>query len=66
MRSIQVRQIRDRSDGGQRTRSGIAAVDYMLTLGVLLPLLVVVLPAGRRAMQLIFELACALVAWPFM
>jgi hypothetical protein len=35
-------------------------------LGIVLPLLVIVLPAGRRAMQLIFELASALVAWPFM
>jgi hypothetical protein len=66
VRSIQVRQIRDPHDSGGRARSGIAAVDYMLTLGVVLPLLVVVLPAGRRAMQLIFELACTLVAWPFM
>jgi hypothetical protein len=41
-------------------------VDYLLGLGVVLPLLVIVLPAGRRMMQLIFELACALVAWPFM
>jgi hypothetical protein len=53
-------------DTKRRTRSGIAAVDYMLALGVVLPLLVVVLPAGRRAMQLVFELAAALVAWPFM
>jgi hypothetical protein len=50
----------------QQARPGIAAVDYMLALGVVLPLLVVVLPAGRRAMQLVFELAAALVAWPFM
>jgi hypothetical protein len=47
-------------------RAGAAAVDYVLGLGVVLPLLAVVLPAGRRIMQLVFEFTCTLVAWPFM
>jgi hypothetical protein len=47
-------------------RPGAAAVAYVLGLGVVLPLLVVVLPAGRRIMQLVFEFTCTLVAWPFM
>lgn len=51
---------------GRTQRRGAATVDYLLGLGVVLPLLVIVLPAGRRAMQLIFELSCALVAWPFL
>lgn len=51
---------------GRKQRRGAATVDFLLGLGVVLPLLVIVLPAGRRAMQLIFELACALVAWPFL
>jgi hypothetical protein len=50
----------------QRRRSGAATVDYVLGLGVILPLLVVVLPIGRRMMQSAFELACTVVAWPFM
>ena len=51
---------------GAARRSGAAAVDYILGLGVVLPLLVAVLPAGRRIMQLVFEFTCTLVAWPFM
>jgi hypothetical protein len=51
---------------GAAPRPGAAAVDYVLGLGVVLPLLVVVLPAGRRIMQLVFEFTCTLVAWPFM
>lgn len=52
--------------GGTAQRQGEAAVDYILGLGVVLPLLVAVLPAGRRIMQLVFEFTCTLVAWPFM
>lgn len=51
---------------GPARRPGVAAVDYVLGLGVVLPLLVAVLPAGRRIMQLVFEFTCTLVAWPFM
>lgn len=47
-------------------RGGAAAIDYILGLGVVLPLLLIVIPASRRTMQLIFEFTCTLVAWPFM
>jgi hypothetical protein len=49
-----------------RGRSGVAALDYILVLGVVLPLLAVILPQGRRAMQLVYEMTTTLVAWPFM
>jgi hypothetical protein len=48
------------------SRYGAATVDYVLGLGVILPLLVVVLPIGRRMMQSVFELACTVISWPFM
>jgi hypothetical protein len=51
---------------GAAQRPGAAAVDYVLGLGVVLPLLVAVIPAGRRIMQLVFEFTCTVVAWPFM
>jgi hypothetical protein len=51
---------------GAAQRQGAAAVDYVLGLGVVLPLLAVVLPAGRRIMQLVYEFTCTVVAWPFM
>lgn len=47
-------------------RSGVAALDYILAIGVVLPLLAVILPQGRRAMQLVYEMTTTLVAWPFL
>lgn len=47
-------------------RSGVAALDYILAIGVVFPLLVVILPQGRRAMQLVYEMTATLTAWPFM
>ena len=51
---------------GAAQRYGATAVDYVLGLGIVLPLLAVVLPAGRRIMQLVYEFTCTVVAWPFM
>ncbi|REJ87245.1 MAG: hypothetical protein DWQ34_21080 [Planctomycetota bacterium] len=51
---------------GRRNRRGAAVVDYMLAIGVVLPLMLIAIPAARRMMQLIFELSCTMVAWPFM
>jgi hypothetical protein len=47
-------------------RRGVAAADYFLGIGIVLPLVLIALPSGRRMMQLVFELMCTLVAWPFM
>ncbi|MEZ6066600.1 MAG: hypothetical protein R3B90_13035 [Planctomycetaceae bacterium] len=47
-------------------RRGVGTLDYVLALGVVLPLLVVILPQGRRMMVLVYEMATTLVAWPFM
>ncbi|QDU37280.1 hypothetical protein Mal4_15900 [Maioricimonas rarisocia] len=47
-------------------RRGAAVLDYVLALGVVLPLLAIVLPMSRRIMQLVFEMTCTLIAWPFM
>ena len=47
-------------------RRGAASLDYILALGVVLPLLTVILPLGRRMMQLVYEMTTTLIAWPFM
>ncbi len=47
-------------------RRGVATLDYVLLLGIVLPLLTIVIPQGRRMMQLVFEMTCTLVSWPFM
>jgi hypothetical protein len=54
------------SVGQVRGRRGVATLDYILVLGVVLPILAIVIPQGRRMMQLVFEMTCALVSWPFM
>lgn len=47
-------------------RRGAATVDYVLGLGVVMPLLLIAIPASRRIMQLVYEFAAATIAWPFM
>lgn len=49
----------------KRPRKGEAVLDYVLVMGVALPMTVFVLYVGPRIMNLVYELTCALVAWPF-
>ena len=50
----------------KRTRGGQATLDYILVLGVVLPLAAVVMRLGPRIMGLVYEMFCMLIAWPFM
>ena len=47
-------------------RSGLASLDYVLVLGVILPLVVFVMWAGPRIVRLAYEMVCVLISWPFM
>jgi hypothetical protein len=47
-------------------RAGIASLDYVLVLGVVLPLLAFIMWAGPRIMRLAFDMVCVFVSWPFM
>ena len=47
-------------------RSGLASLDYVLILGVVLPLVTFIMWAGPRIMGLAYEMVCLLVSWPFM
>ncbi len=49
-----------------RRRRGVAALDYMLTLGVVLPLVAFLYVAGPRLMNLVYEMTAVLVSWPFL
>ncbi len=51
---------------GALRRSGQTTVDYVLLLGVLLPMIVFLLRVGPRIIRLAYEMTCALIAWPFM
>ena len=50
----------------ERRRAGAAAVDYVLVLGVILPLATFILWIGPRIIRLAYEMVCVLVSWPFM
>lgn len=47
-------------------RAGRAAVDYVLILGVVLPLVAFIMGIGPRIIRLAYEMVCLLVSWPFM
>ncbi len=47
-------------------RAGLASLDYVLILGVVLPLAAFLMGAGPQIMRLAYEMVCVLIAWPFM
>ncbi|NQV23373.1 MAG: hypothetical protein HQ518_03305 [Rhodopirellula sp.] len=51
---------------GTHPRAGVSTLDYVLVLGVVLPLVAFAIPAGKRIIQLTYEMVCTLVAWPMM
>ncbi len=55
-----------RGAGTPCRRGGVAAVDYVLVLGVVLPLVAFIMWAGPRIIRLAYEMVCVLVSWPFM
>jgi len=40
-------------------------LDYVLILGVVLPLVTFIMWIGPRIIRLAYEMACTLIAWPF-
>jgi len=51
---------------GLRRRRGLAALDYVLVLGVILPMAAFLFRVGPKIIRLVYEMVCALVSWPFM
>jgi hypothetical protein len=47
-------------------RRGAASLDYVLVLGVILPLAAFVLWVGPRAIRLVYEMTAVMIGWPFM
>ncbi len=41
------------------------ALDYFLVLAVILSLSALLIPMSRHAITVVYEIICALVAWPF-
>lgn len=47
-------------------RRGVSSLDYMLVLGIIMPLALIVIPNGKRMIQLVYEMMTVLISWPFM
>ncbi len=47
-------------------RRGAASLDYVLVLGVMLPMVAFLYWTGWRIIRLAYEMVCVLVSWPFM
>ena len=52
--------------GWQTRRRGAATLDYVLVLGVILPLATICIPMGIRLIRPVYEMICVLISWPFM
>lgn len=52
--------------GRRGHRGGAASLDYVLVLGVILPMAVFILRVGPRMIRLAYEMVSVLVSWPFM
>jgi uncharacterized RDD family membrane protein YckC len=46
-------------------RAGVAALDYVLVLGILLPLAAFILRIGPKIINLVYEMVSLLISWPF-
>jgi hypothetical protein len=47
-------------------RMGAASLDYVLLLGVILPLAAFILTIAPRIIRLAYEMASVMISWPFM
>lgn len=49
----------------RKRRRGAATLDYVLTIGIMFPLAVFLFWAAPRIMNLVYEMTCVLISWPF-
>jgi hypothetical protein len=52
--------------GIRKRRRGVASLDYVLVLGVVLPMVAFIMWIGPRMMRLAYDMVCVFVSWPFM
>lgn len=48
------------------SRAGASTLDYILILCVVFPLAAFAIPAGKRIIELSYEMMCTMIAWPFL
>jgi hypothetical protein len=51
---------------GRSPRRGLASLDYVLILAVILPTVAFICRIGPQIIQLAYAMICGLVSWPFM
>ncbi len=51
---------------GQPRRRGVSTLDYVLVLGVVMPLALIVVPTGIRMVRAVYEMVVVMIAWPFL
>ena len=49
-----------------RVRRGVATLDYVLVMAVVLPLAAFLMWSGPRMMNLVYEMTAVLISWPFL
>ncbi|MBN2024821.1 MAG: hypothetical protein JW809_18725 [Pirellulales bacterium] len=47
-------------------RGGVATLDYVLVLGVVLPMVAFIMHVGPRILRFAHEMIAVMVSWPFM
>ena len=47
-------------------RRGAASLDYILVIGIILPLATIVIPTGMRIIRLVYDMMTVMIAWPFL
>jgi hypothetical protein len=55
-----------RAASHRRRRRAAASLDFVLATAVILPMIAFVLWAAPRIMNLVYEMTCVLVSWPFL
>ena len=61
-----MRRFCQRPKARSRRRAGAASVDYVLILGVILPMVTFIMWIGPRIIRVAYEMVMVLVSWPFM
>ncbi|MCA9072015.1 MAG: hypothetical protein KDA84_23970 [Planctomycetaceae bacterium] len=54
------------STQNHQNRRGVSTLDYVLVLGVVMPLAVIVVPTSIRIVRAAYEMVVVMIAWPFM
>ena len=49
-----------------KLRAGLASLDYVLILGVVLPMVAFIMWISPKIMGLAYEMVSVLISWPFM